>query len=437
MATTPNPRLLAARTLARVIAQGDSLATVFDGAINQLPPTERGLFQEFCYGTLRRFHQLDAISQQLLDKPLRRKDSDVQALLLLGLYQLVHMRIPDHAVLSETVSAAKKLKKPWAAGLINGVLRQYQRQADTIASKLEHQAEARFSHPQWFVDRVEQAWPQWQPLLDANNQQPPLTLRVNTARGSRDEYLQQLAAREITAVACEHSPVGIRLESPVEVTALPGFAQGAVSVQDEAAQLAVPLLDLQPGQRVLDACAAPGGKSCHILENEPNIAELVCIEQDSARMPRIGENLQRLGLSGRARLVEADASDLQRWWDGRPFDRILLDAPCSATGVIRRHPDIKLLRRDSDLVKLAALQRQLLEALWQVLAPGGLLLYATCSVLPEENEQQVSGFIDARPDAHHQPIGAAWGETRPFGTQLFPQTGGHDGFYYARIYKSA
>ena len=431
-----NLRLLAAQTLTPVIRQQASLSANFTTAIDQLTDKEKPLFHELCFGCLRSFHQLQAISEHLLQKPLRGKDSDVYALIVLGLYQLKHMRIPEHAVISETVSAAKKLKKkPWASGLINGVLRSYLREKDTIETKLSQSNRYNFSHPNWLIERVKKAWPQdWQTILQANNQQAQITLRVNQQKSTRDDYLARLTAANIEAKACDFSLSGIRLASSLDVKTLPHFNEGYVSVQDEAAQLAPELLELAPHQRVLDACCAPGGKTCHILETEAQLQHVIAVDLEASRMLRVTENLHRLHLS--AELKVADVGALSDWWDGQLFDRILLDAPCSATGVIRRHPDIKLLRRDDDLAKLASLQASLLKTLWSTLAPGGVLVYATCSILPEENEQVISDFISRNLDANLDILDVTWGQARSAGRQLFPNPQANDGFYYARLRKA-
>lgn len=425
-----NVRTLAVRILADVIKGERSLAA-FPPAPN-LSQQDRALLQELCFGTCRYFFELQAILRQLLPKPLKSKDSDVLALLYLGLYQLTHTRIPDHAAIGATVEAAAGLKKPWAKGLVNGVLRNAQRQLPSLNSQNK---EGEFNHPQWLIKLLQEAWPdQWQTVLASNDQRPPFTLRVNRLHNTRDDYLAVLQREEIKAVACPFSSDGITLAEPRPVQDLPGFQQALVSVQDEAAQLAADVLELAPGQRVLDACAAPGGKTCHILEREPTLEEVIALDVDAERLTRIRENLQRLGLS--ATLRTADAAQLDNWWDGRPFDRILLDAPCSATGVIRRHPDIKLLRRPDDIDKLAALQRKLLAELWRTLQPNGALIYATCSVLPQENENNVAAFMAEHADAEHIVIKAEWGHKRSFGRQLLPQDGGHDGFYYAVLRKN-
>jgi len=292
-----------------------------------------------------------------------------------------------------------------------------------------------YSHPYWLIKRLKQAWPEhWQQVCAANNERAPMSLRVNAQRNSRDDYLQQLTAADISASNCPHSVYGIKLEKPANVETLPGFGDGLCSVQDEAAQLAATLLQLEPGQHVLDACAAPGGKTCHLRELEPQLASLTALELDAERATRIHQNLERLQLN--AKVVEGDASQPEQWWDQQHYDRILLDAPCSATGVIRRHPDIKLLRHDEDIAALAELQLQILSALWPLLKPRGILLYATCSVLPDENEQVLEKFLSQHSDVEILPIDADWGLAGPAGRQLFPQPQGHDGFYYARIQKS-
>lgn len=429
-------RVCAALALADVIQSERSLSTAIPGYSEGLSVKDQALLQELCFGVCRYYQRLTLVAQQFLKKPFKKKDADIEALLYLGIYQLLFTRIPDHAAISATVEASSKLKKVWAKGMLNGVLRNVQRGA----ASLEQQSWAdndtyMYSHPQWFVEKVKQAWPQgWQTLLHANNAHPPMTLRVNQQRVSRDAYLDALQALNTEAHATTYSKSGIQLQQPCPVQQLPGFAEGHFSVQDEAAQLAAQLLDLVPGQRVLDACCAPGGKTCHIIESQPHLQEVIALDLEPARMARVQDNLLRLGLT--ATLKVADAGDLGAWWDRQPFDRILLDAPCSATGVIRRHPDIKLLRRATDIDKLAQLQLHLLSTLWSTLAPGGLLIYATCSVLPDENEQVVERFLQQTVDAEHQPIEAQWGFARPAGRQLLPEHSGGDGFYYARLRKA-
>lgn len=422
-------RALAARALAPVVAARESLSDTLPGALSQVAPQDRGLLQAIAFTTCRHALHYRALLAPLLQKPPQPL---VEALLLSGLAQLRDLRIPDHAALSETVNAARELKQDRVTGLINAVLRRYLRERDALEAQAESLAHA---HPEWLQRALTQDWGAAAAtvIMAANNAEAALVLRVNTRQGTRENYLAQLAAENIGATACTWSADGIRLDAPVgDVRALPGFAAGAVSVQDEAAQLCAPLLACAPGMRVLDACAAPGGKTAHLLERGEDLA-LLALDIDPARCARIDENLQRLRLAG-ARVVAADAAIPDKWWDGQAFDRILLDAPCTATGVIRRHPDIKLLRREADVAQTARTQAKLLRALWPLLKPGGVMLYATCSVLKAENEQQVAAFLAATPDARERVIAQPWGEARPQGRQLLPGT--TDGFYLALIEKT-
>ncbi len=426
-----DPRAAAARCLAAV-ADGQSLSRQLPLDEQRLPPEQRPLYRELCYGTLRHYFQLQGLLRPLLQKGFKPKDRDLFMLLCLGLYQLDHLRIPAHAALNNTVNATDALGKPWAKGLVNAVLRRYQREGESLRAALGEAAMA--AHPDWLLAALKEAWPeQAAAIVEANNGHPPLCLRVNRRRGTRDDYLAQLVDADIAASPCAYAEDGLRLAQPLPVDRLPGFADGLVSVQDESAQLAAQLLDLAPRQRVLDACAAPGGKTCHLLEREPELAEVVAIDVDEARLGRVRDNLQRLQLD--ATLVAGDAAQPDSWWDGVPFDRILLDAPCSATGVLRRNPDIKLHRRGGDIAALATLQGQLLDALWPLLKPGGVLLYATCSLLPQENREVVSAFLARQGDAAELAIDADWGLVQSAGRQLLPQSGGADGFYYARLIK--
>ncbi|MEE7627104.1 16S rRNA (cytosine(967)-C(5))-methyltransferase RsmB [Methylobacter sp. Wu8] len=426
-----NTRLVAARVLSRVLQDGQSLTAALDNAFSAIESgKDRAFIQALCYGVCRQFHRLDFILSQLLDKPL--KDADVKALALVGLYQLKFMRVKPHAAVSETVLAARK--KPWAKSLINAVLRTYLREQEGLEHKADKFQVAALSHPDWLIKQIERDWPeQALNIFLENNRQPPMVLRVNLAKTSRESYLQRLTGQDVAAQAVSFCPSAIRLDKPAPVELLPGFADGLVSVQDAAAQLAAGLLDVRPGQRVLDVCAAPGGKAAHILETQLQLKELVAVDIDGARMQRVSENLQRLNLQ--AKLVVGDAAKPEEWWDGQLFDRILLDAPCSALGVIRRHPDIKLLRRAEDIGQLQVLQKSILQAVWPLLAPGGLLLYATCSILKQENEQQVQAFLAGRNDAVESPIEADWGSAGACGRQIFTGESAMDGFYYARIGK--
>ena len=429
-----SPRLAAANALAVVMAGKASLGTSLPAQLERVATKDQALARELAFGTARWYWRLQGLADRLLQKPLKAADRDLQALLLVGLYQLLYTRIPAHAAIDETVKLAASLKKNWARGMLNAVLRRAQREGAELLAELEHDPVIRVAHPRWLQKRLKQDWPEhWEAVCAANNLHPPMSLRVNRLRGERDNYLAQLAAAGIAASPCRFSPDGLTLAQPCDVYQLPGFAAGLVSVQDEAAQLAAPLLELKPGQRVLDACCAPGGKTCHILVLQPQLSELVALDLEPARLERVRDNLQRLQLS--ATLKAADGRALDSWWDGQPFQRILLDAPCSATGVIRRHPDIKLTRQPEDIAALATLQGELLDQLWQTLEVGGILVYATCSVLPEENTRVIEAFLQRQSGARQLPISAGYGLDQPCGRQLLPQTDGHDGFYLAKLMK--
>ncbi len=424
-------RAAAARVVAAV-AGGESLDAALPREAARVVARDRALLAELCYGTLRWYPRLTAILDRLLARPLKSRDGDLRALLATALYQLEHTRIPPHAVVHETVAACRALAKPWATGLVNALLRNAQRRRPQLDAALAEDLAYRSAHPPWLARLLAADWPrEAEAVMVANNARAPMTLRINQRRTDRAAYLELLAAAGIEARPATHSAAGILLGSPRAVAELPGFAAGLVSVQDEAAQLCAPLL--APGQRLLDACCAPGGKTGHLLELAPDGAELVAIDNSRQRLALVADNLDRLGLQ--ARLLDADAGAPETWWDGTPFDRILLDAPCSATGVLRRHPDIKLLRRAGDIAKLAAAQRRLLLALWELLAPGGLLLYATCSVLCAENDAVVATLTAARADARPLPLPGIPGAATAAGRQWLPGTDDNDGFYYALLEK--
>ncbi|MDU9411377.1 16S rRNA (cytosine(967)-C(5))-methyltransferase RsmB [Pseudomonas sp. zfem005] len=431
-----NPRLAAARALTAVLSGKASLGGSLPAQLERVDPRDRGLAQDLAFGAARWQPRLSALAERLLQKPFKSADKDVEALLLVGLYQLFYSRIPAHAAIGETVGAAEKLKKPWAKGLLNAVLRNAQRDGEAIFAELERDPMVRTAHPRWLQKALKAAWPEhWEAICAANNAHPPLILRVNRRHGERDAYLAELRQAGIEAEPCAFSRDGIRLLEARDVKTLPGFADGRVSVQDEAAQLAADLLELAPGQRVLDACCAPGGKTCHLLEAEPGLADVVAVDLEESRLVRVRENLQRLGLH--ATLIAADGRDTAAWWDGKPFQRILLDAPCSATGVIRRHPDIKLTRQAEDIPALAQLQGELLDALWPTLEVGGILVYATCSTLPMENSENIAAFLARTPGARELDIAGTFGLKQPHGRQLLAREDGHDGFYYAKLIKIA
>ena len=431
-----NPRLAAARALAAVLNGKASLGSSLPPLLDKVDARDRGLAQDLAFGTARWQPRLALLADKLLQKPFKAADRDVEALLLVGLYQLLHTRIPAHAAIGETVACVDKLKKSSLKGLLNAVLRNAQRDHEALFAELERDPVLHAAHPRWLQKRLKADWPEhWQAICTANNEHPPLILRVNRRHGSRDDYLAELRGNGIEAEPCTFSRDGIRLLQPCDVKTLPGFAEGRVSVQDEAAQLAADLLDLAPGQRVLDACAAPGGKTCHLLEAQPQLSEVIALDLEPGRLARVQENLERLQL--KATLIAADGRATKVWWDGTPFQRILLDAPCSATGVIRRHPDIKLTRQADDITALAQLQGELLDALWPTLEVGGVLLYATCSVLPQENSDNIAAFLQRTPGARELDIAGTFGLKQAHGRQLLPQADGHDGFYYAKLIKIA
>lgn len=422
-----NTRLFAAKVLVRVL-EGQSLTAALD--LNTLTDQDQAFVQALCYGVCRYYHRLTFILNQLFDKRVFHiKDKEVEALALVGLYQLRYMRVKPYAAVSETVSAARK--KPWARNLLNALLRRYQREQQALEQQADSVPSALYSHPDWLIERIQHDWQdQAHDLLMANNQQAAMVLRVNQQKTNAADYLHLLNEQGITGNTIAYCPTAIVLDKAVSVDQLPNFQQGWVSVQDTAAQLAASLLDLKANQRVLDMCAAPGGKAAHILETQPSI-HLSAIDIDQTRMQRVSDNLARLQLT--ATLITADASKPETWWNGELYDRILLDAPCSGLGVIRRHADIKLLRRPEDIDTLQTLQQQLLDIAWSLLKQGGILVYATCSILKQENEQQIAQFLTQHNNAQELPIQTNWGIQTPHGQQFL--TGKTDGFYYAKLQK--
>lgn len=430
------------------LESGGSLTRLLPDAQQKLAEGDRALLQAFCFGMARWSGQLSGIVDGLLAKPLKAKDNDIYLLMQLGVFQLLHTRVAPHAAVNSTVSVVKSLGKPWAKGLVNAVLRNFQRQSESLVSALDEPAS--LSHPQWLLTHFKKDWPAlWQQIVEQGNRQAPMILRVNQLQNSTSEYLDTLKAANIAASPVPELDSAIMLDSPVPVFALPGFELGSVSVQDGAAQIAASLLcdesvgdgsvrssrKMVAGKRLLDACAAPGGKSAHALERGA-WSEVVALDSDAERLKRVEQTVDRLNVSERCTLVCADASDTQSWWDGKFFDAVLIDAPCSATGVIRRHPDIKLLRRADDIEALVETQRAILSSLWQVLAPGGKLIYATCSILKDENERQIEWFLQQHQDAAEHPIAISFGEKRSAGSvQLLPGEKGFDGFFYSVLIK--
>jgi len=487
-----NARHLATQILIQVILHRHSLSQVLDTHLPQLPQArERALAQAICYGVLRWLPRLQALVHCLVPKPLKEKDQDLQIVLLIGLYQHLYLRIPPHAATATTVDLARALKKNWATGFINGVLRQFIRQKTALLAQVDNQPTARLAHPTWLLNQLQQHWANdWEAVAQANNVHPPLTLRVNARWGSRDQYLEHLHQANIEAIATPYTDYGVTLieqhsinateqstilsedenhhpmnnnhqnnqegkairkegdkrdkrnkktdtneknEKNEKIDKLPGFKQGWVSVQDGAAQLIASLLDIPTGANVLDACAAPGGKSALLLERHQDI-QLLALDNQANRITKLENTFQRLQLSAQVRC--ADASEPKTWWDGQPFDCILLDVPCSGSGVIRRHPDIKYLRQPNDITSLAQQQAKLLNTLWALLAKGGQLLYVTCSIFPQENVEQLQNFLSQHPDAKEQIIQAPWGHSLSIGRQILPGEHNFDGFYYARLLKN-
>ena len=415
---------MAAALLGEVLA-GRNLNEVLNALWRREPdllPRTRGAVQDLSFGALRYFARLEYILQALITRPITHEG--VRCLLMVSLYQLIYSKTRPYAVVDRAVESARGMDAPWAAGFVNGVLRNFLRSKEEMLARADSFEPARYAHPQWWIDRLRLDYPDaWEAILEANNSHPPMILRVNRRQIAPEQYLTLLQTAEMEAALLEGG--ALRLKKPVGVDKLPGFNEGMVSVQDQGAQRAAHLLDLAPGQRVLDACAAPGGKAAHILETADVM--LTALDKDEARLKRVAENFARLKLKGR--LVTGDAATPQAWWDNKPYDRILADVPCSASGVVRRHPDIKWLRRPTDIAQFAASQRAILAALWRLLAPGGKLLYATCSLFHEENADVVTDFVAKHPDAKSLPI-----SDLPSG-QLLPNAD-HDGFFYALLEKA-
>ena len=428
-----NVRAVAASILERIVTDGYSMKEAITVENPDLDARDQAFLREIIYGVCRHYWTLEFFAGKLMSKPLKPKETLVRQLIYVGLYQLLHCRLPAYAAIAETVEAVRVVNKPWAVGLVNAVLRQFQRQEDELQAMLADNDVAKFSHPKWLVKRIQNAWPtNYAEIFMANNQHAPMTIRVNRRQGTRDEYIARCDENDVSTIPLAPTNFGLTLTKTVGVEQLPGFGDGACYVQDGASQLIESLLDLQPEQRVLDACAAPGGKTTLLLEAEPSL-KIVAIDSDQSRIKKIQENLERLKLTAKVKV--GDCLQPSTWWDENQFDRILIDAPCSATGVIRRHPDIKLLRRKSDMSELVAVQRQLVEALWPLLKSGGRMLYTTCSILPEENEQVMMDFLSQQADANALELDLPLGTVRKVGIQLLPGEHDMDGFYYAVLEK--
>ncbi|MBS0556549.1 MAG: 16S rRNA (cytosine(967)-C(5))-methyltransferase RsmB [Proteobacteria bacterium] len=431
MSAGANPRALAAQALAEVVA-GKSLRAVQSATAARLDDArDRALFTALLHEGARWWLRFDVALDAMLERPLRERDADIRALLVLGLVQVEILRLSDYAAVSATVEAARALRKPSFAGLVNALLRRWLREREACNARLDRDAATATAHPPWLIASLQSDWPQEAAaILAANNRAAPLWLRINRRRVTPAGFAAQLAEAGVACRAPDDAPDALLLESSLDVTGLPGYAQGAFAVQDGAAQQAAALLDLRAGQRVLDACAAPGGKSAHILESAD--VRLTALDADARRLPRLRENLQRLGLAADVRA--GDAATPRDWWDGVAFDRILLDAPCSATGIIRRQPDVKLHRRADDISALCVTQERLLDALWPLLGRGGRLVYATCSVLADENARQVDAFLGRHADARGVQPTLPW-HAAGAGVQNLPGESGMDGFFYALVEK--
>lgn len=421
--------------LLQVRQRNQRLETALEACLGELTEArERALARELSYGVARWLIRLEALQALLLKRPLKARDADIAVCLQLGLYQILYTRVPAHAAVAESVELARWCGKDWACALVNGVLRRFLRETGDLCRQADSSDWLRLAHPQWLYEAIAQAWPHDQDkIFNADNAHPPLCLRINRRQHSRQQYLEVLELAGLQAQATRHSPDGVRLAKPLDVTLIPGFSVGRVSIQDEAAQLAARILDAQPGQRVLDACAAPGGKTAHLLENAAAGLNLLAIESDPDRLQSLASGLRRLHLEAELRC--ADARQTANWWSGQAFDRILLDAPCSATGIIRRHPDIRHRRSPAQLRLHRQLQWQLLQALWPTLAPGGKLLYATCSILPQENHLLIQEFLADRNDATVLPMSGSWGREVSPGRQILSGEDDMDGFYYALLGK--
>lgn len=429
MKKTLNLRSLAAQTIEQVVEQGQSLSNVLPAVQQKVSDKDKALLQELCFGVLRTLPQLDWLVGKLMSRPMTGKQRTIHYLIMVGIYQLLYTRIPAHAALAETVEGAIMIKRQAFKGLINGVLRQFQRQQEGLMAEIAKH-DSRFLHPGWLLQRLKKAYPEcWESIVEANNQRPPMWLRVNRQHYTREAWMRLLAETGLEGHPHPKYKDAVRLDSPAPVQALPGFEQGWVTVQDASAQGSVDLLDPQDGEAILDLCAAPGGKTTHILEVAPQ-ANVMAVDVDALRLKRVHENLERLGMQ--AEVKQGDGRFPAHWCGKTQFDRILLDAPCSATGVIRRHPDIKWLRRDRDIAELVALQKEILDAIWPHLKSGGTLVYATCSILPDENKDQISAFLARHADATLTETG----DDKAPGIQNLPAADDGDGFYYAKLIKN-
>ena len=426
-------RAAAALMIDRVVNQRQSLTRVFEQHLGHTFSSQDNAFiKELCFGVIRWYFLLEHRLEYFLNKPFKPKDSDIKQLLLIGLYQINFLNTPEHAAVSATVEACTDLKKTWAKKLVNAILRNFIRRKQDLT--LTKQDTLQYSHPDWITEEIRKDWPEhWQEIVTENQATAPLTLRINISKTTPDHYIEKLNSAGIDVHTTEFSTQGIIIDQPCDITTLPGFQQGEFSVQDEAAQFAASLLDLKPQLRVLDACAAPGGKTSHCLELQSDLAVLVALDSNSTRLNRLQQNLERLDLQ--ATCICGDASEPETWWDGQLFDRILLDVPCTASGIIRRHPDIKFLRQKEDLITISKTQQTILHQCWRLLDRGGKLLYSTCSVFKAENDHQIHIFLKQHSDAELQLLHTEWGIKTDYGRQILPGRNDMDGFYYSCIIK--
>ena len=424
-----NEYLEVEKSLSQMLIEGRHLRDCFK--------TASALSQQICYGVARNWYYYDHAIELLLNKPLPEKHQDLKLILMAGLYSIDNLKRPQHASVNHAVESAVSLGKPWAKGLLNAVMRRYGRESIALRPKLNQSEEAKLNHPKWLIKMITEDWPGRPEIFECNNNQAPMTLRVNTSKITRDAYLQKLSKNKIEGKISKISEVAIMLSEASHAEALPGFLEGEISIQDEAPQLVPSLMNLRPGMSIIDACAAPGGKTCHLLETDPTL-KICAIDRDKKRVRLINDNLERLNLT-----AEIVTQPFEEYDTDQQFDRILIDAPCSATGVIRRHPDIKLLRTKSDVDKLAVIQLNLLSRALDLLKIGGELLYTTCSILRQENDEIVSQFLNKDPRGRLLRVKFAKEKETPnvvrteFGLQLFPTEKGHDGFFYASIRKLA
>ncbi len=427
-----NARLAAVGAIGEVLDDRHSLTDNFLSE-SGLPLRDQAFARHLAYGVLRWLGALEWLTVQLLNKPLQHKDRDIRRLVMIGIFQLWKDETAEHAAVHATAQCARDMGKPWAVGLVNALLRRFQREQSDFLLRLGEQR-SQYAHPDWLLDRLEQDWPEkWIEIVTENNRQAAFWLRVNRQRTELQNFCNEIQQQGFTAATHPRVPDAVSVKPAMAVHKVPGFSEGQVSVQDPAAQLAVELVNPRAGDRILDACAAPGGKTCHLLERQPSI-DLLALDRSPERLKMVRDNLDRLGLD--CRLKSADASRPEDWWDGAPFDKILLDAPCSTTGVIRRHPEIKWLRDTAQVQKAVRMQQLLLERLWPLLNTGGILVYATCSILKSENHEQIHGFLSRHANAKIVEPGETPDQALSPGQQILPGEEGMDGFYYAVIYKS-